>query len=58
MPGHLNNSEVLEHCLYDHRPLRLNPDDYERVCQIPKKKVCLCDLNVQQMTTKVQTNNA
>lgn len=38
MPGHLNNSEVLEHCLYDHRPLRLNPDDYERTCQIPKKK--------------------
>ncbi|XP_016513164.1 DNA (cytosine-5)-methyltransferase CMT3-like isoform X3 [Nicotiana tabacum] len=24
--------------LYDHRPLRLNEDDYERVCQIPKRK--------------------
>ncbi|KAJ4829375.1 hypothetical protein Tsubulata_014518 [Turnera subulata] len=24
--------------LYDHRPLRLNEDDYQRVCQIPKKK--------------------
>ncbi|KAM6570863.1 putative DNA (cytosine-5)-methyltransferase CMT1 [Cannabis sativa] len=24
--------------LYDHRPLQLNQDDYERVCQIPKKK--------------------
>ncbi|XP_012574570.1 putative DNA (cytosine-5)-methyltransferase CMT1 [Cicer arietinum] len=24
--------------LYDHRPLQLNKDDYERVCQIPKKK--------------------
>lgn len=58
MPGHLNNSEVLEHFLYDHRPLRLNPDDYERVCQIPKKKVCLCALNVQKMTMKVHTNNA
>ncbi|XVE94179.1 hypothetical protein REPUB_Repub01dG0259600 [Reevesia pubescens] len=24
--------------LYDHRPLQLNVDDYERVCSIPKKK--------------------
>ncbi|KAL1315975.1 DNA (cytosine-5)-methyltransferase 1-like [Arachis hypogaea] len=24
--------------LYDHRPLRLNNDDFDRVCQIPKKK--------------------
>ncbi|KAG5123680.1 hypothetical protein JHK82_030417 [Glycine max] len=24
--------------LYDHRPLQLNKDDYERVCQIPQKK--------------------
>nr|AIU80190.1 chromomethylase [Hevea brasiliensis] len=24
--------------LYDHRPLKLNSDDYERVCRIPKKK--------------------
>ncbi|GAB4856501.1 Alpha-1,3-mannosyltransferase cmt1 [Ancistrocladus abbreviatus] len=24
--------------LYDHRPLKLNADDFERVCQIPKKK--------------------
>ncbi|KAJ0039700.1 hypothetical protein Pint_26660 [Pistacia integerrima] len=24
--------------LYDHRPLKLNEDDYERVCRIPKKK--------------------
>ncbi|PIN10956.1 DNA (cytosine-5-)-methyltransferase [Handroanthus impetiginosus] len=39
MPGSLNfNSEVLAHSLYDHRPLLLNQDDYERVCQIPKKK--------------------
>ena len=29
--------------LFDHRPLKLNEDDYERVCQIPKKKV-KCDL--------------
>lgn len=27
--------------LYDHRPLKLNADDYERVCRIPKKKVLL-----------------
>lgn len=26
--------------LPDHRPLCLNTDDYDRVCQIPKKKVC------------------
>ncbi|KAL1550055.1 Alpha-1,3-mannosyltransferase cmt1 [Salvia divinorum] len=24
--------------LYDHRPHKLNPDDYERVCQVPKFK--------------------
>ncbi|KAH6767896.1 hypothetical protein C2S52_018879 [Perilla frutescens var. hirtella] len=24
--------------LYDHRPFQLNPDDYERVCNIPKHK--------------------
>lgn len=28
----------LECALYDHRPLELNNDDYERVCRIPKKK--------------------
>ncbi|KAL1544610.1 DNA (cytosine-5-)-methyltransferase [Salvia divinorum] len=39
MPGYLNvKSEVIEHPLCDHRPLLLNQDDYERVCQIPKKK--------------------
>lgn len=46
MPGYLNaNSEVLEHCLYDHRPLCLNQDDYERVCEIPKRKVEPCALD-------------
>lgn len=25
--------------LYDHHPLNLNKDDYQRVCMIPKKKV-------------------
>jgi hypothetical protein len=25
--------------LYDHLPYKLNTDDYDRVCQIPKKKV-------------------
>lgn len=40
MPGCLMlNSEVSAHELYDHRPYQLNSDDYERVCQIPKKKV-------------------
>ena len=26
--------------LFDHRPLKLNQDDFERVQKIPKKKVC------------------
>ncbi|PHT38578.1 hypothetical protein CQW23_22151 [Capsicum baccatum] len=30
--------EVLESVLYDHRPLQLNDDDHQRVCQIPKRK--------------------
>lgn len=28
------------HQLFDHKPLQLNDDDYQRVCQIPKRKVC------------------
>lgn len=27
------------HLLYDHRPLKLNIEDYQRVCHIPVKKV-------------------
>ncbi|KAJ3696763.1 hypothetical protein LUZ61_000468 [Rhynchospora tenuis] len=30
--------EDQEQKLLDHQPLRLNPDDYARVCKIPKKK--------------------
>ncbi|KAG5550546.1 hypothetical protein RHGRI_015492 [Rhododendron griersonianum] len=30
--------EPLNQSLYDHRPLRLSVDDYQRVCQIPKRK--------------------
>ncbi|KAI3728863.1 hypothetical protein L6452_17508 [Arctium lappa] len=30
--------ESSDHPLYDHRPYKLNDDDYLRVCQIPKKK--------------------
>ncbi|KAK9274227.1 hypothetical protein L1049_019041 [Liquidambar formosana] len=33
--SHSNSSKEL---VYDHRPLELNTDDYERVCQIPKRK--------------------
>ena len=29
----------LNDLLFDHRPLELNDDDYQRVCQIPKRKV-------------------
>ncbi|GFP81142.1 DNA (cytosine-5)-methyltransferase 1 [Phtheirospermum japonicum] len=39
MPGSSTfNSARLKHSLYDHRPLCLNQDDYERVCEIPKVK--------------------
>ncbi|KAG7023880.1 DNA (cytosine-5)-methyltransferase CMT3, partial [Cucurbita argyrosperma subsp. argyrosperma] len=31
-------SKPAMHELYDHRPLELNTDDYQRVCQIPKRK--------------------
>ncbi|KGN66422.1 DNA (cytosine-5)-methyltransferase CMT3 [Cucumis sativus] len=31
-------SKPATHPLYDHRPLELNTDDYQRVCQIPKRK--------------------
>ncbi|XAR60439.1 DNA (cytosine-5-)-methyltransferase [Bertholletia excelsa] len=31
-------SEATKHVLFDHRPLQLNNDDYQRVCQIPKRK--------------------
>ncbi|KAL3626531.1 hypothetical protein CASFOL_030080 [Castilleja foliolosa] len=34
----LPKDDVSEHGLYDHRPLRLNEDDYERTCNIPKMK--------------------
>lgn len=33
------NKAPRKEILFDHRPLRLNDDDYQRVCQIPKKKV-------------------
>ncbi|PWA53876.1 DNA (cytosine-5)-methyltransferase 3 [Artemisia annua] len=39
MPGYSAlGQKSLDHSLYDHRPLRLNEDDYHRVCKIPKKK--------------------
>ncbi|CAI9259942.1 unnamed protein product [Lactuca saligna] len=39
MPGFVaSGKETSNHLLYDHRPLKLNDDDYQRVCQIPKKK--------------------
>ncbi|KAK9157089.1 hypothetical protein Scep_003663 [Stephania cephalantha] len=37
--------EVESVMLHDHKPLQLNEDDYQRVCQIPKKKgACFRDL--------------
>ncbi|OMP03392.1 hypothetical protein COLO4_10449 [Corchorus olitorius] len=38
MPGSLSKEKPDKHKLYDHRPLKLNNDDYERVCHIPKRK--------------------
>ncbi|XP_047330828.1 DNA (cytosine-5)-methyltransferase CMT3 [Impatiens glandulifera] len=35
---HVNTGVKAEHALFDHRPLQLNNDDYQRVCQIPKHK--------------------
>ncbi|XP_052186610.1 DNA (cytosine-5)-methyltransferase CMT3 isoform X2 [Diospyros lotus] len=38
-------STAPDHVLFDHRPLELNDDDYQRVCQIPKRKgACFRDL--------------
>ncbi|KAF5764472.1 putative DNA (cytosine-5-)-methyltransferase [Helianthus annuus] len=37
MPGFVGEDSS-DHLLYDHRPYKLNEDDYQRVCQIPKKK--------------------
>ncbi|XP_021728853.1 DNA (cytosine-5)-methyltransferase CMT3-like [Chenopodium quinoa] len=37
MLGSRDGSEFISK-LYDHRPLNLNVDDYQRVCRIPKKK--------------------
>ncbi|XP_039011093.1 DNA (cytosine-5)-methyltransferase CMT3-like isoform X1 [Hibiscus syriacus] len=37
MPGSLR-AKSGKHLLYDHRPLQLNTDDYQRVCRIPKRK--------------------
>ncbi|OIS96505.1 PREDICTED: DNA (cytosine-5)-methyltransferase CMT3-like [Nicotiana attenuata] len=34
----LGRDGALGSVLYDHRPLQLNDDDYQRVCQIPKRK--------------------
>ncbi|XP_059667350.1 DNA (cytosine-5)-methyltransferase CMT3-like [Cornus florida] len=33
-----DGEELQKHALFDHRPLQLNEDDYQRVCQIPMKK--------------------
>eukprot|EP01018_Ginkgo_biloba_P005150 Gb_13672 [translate_table: standard] len=34
----LNKKAAQKASLYDHRPLQLNEDDYQRVCRIPKRK--------------------
>ncbi|KAF7819761.1 DNA (cytosine-5)-methyltransferase CMT3 [Senna tora] len=36
--GISDRSKSAKAMLYDHRPLELNSDDYQRVCRIPKKK--------------------
>ncbi|KAI3824762.1 hypothetical protein L1987_06233 [Smallanthus sonchifolius] len=37
MPGFVG-VDSSDHYLYDHRPYKLNEDDYQRACQIPKRK--------------------
>ncbi|MED6131246.1 hypothetical protein PIB30_008286, partial [Stylosanthes scabra] len=45
MLGLSSSSKTSGSLLYDHRPLGLNSDDYQRVCRIPKKKgACFRDL--------------
>ncbi|TKY44565.1 DNA (cytosine-5)-methyltransferase CMT3 [Spatholobus suberectus] len=45
MFGFQTSTKSSKSLLYDHRPLELNADDYQRVCQIPKKKGgCFRDL--------------
>ncbi|XP_065850750.1 putative DNA (cytosine-5)-methyltransferase CMT1 [Euphorbia lathyris] len=36
--GSASKTTPIHQMLYDHRPLKLNDDDYQRVCRIPKKK--------------------
>nr|AQM49845.1 chromomethylase 3 [Boechera holboellii] len=36
--GSLTKSKSKKHVLYDHHPLKLNIDDYQRVCRVPKRK--------------------
>ncbi|KAL9311236.1 DNA (cytosine-5)-methyltransferase CMT3 [Arabidopsis thaliana] len=36
--GSQSKSKSKKHVLYDHHPLNLNINDYERVCQVPKRK--------------------
>lgn len=44
MLGISPSSEQKERLLYDHRPLELNSDDYQRACRIPKRKVLVMDM--------------
>jgi hypothetical protein len=39
MLGILNEMKSSKSLLHDHRSLKLNTDDYQRVCRIPKRKV-------------------
>ncbi|KAL8248377.1 hypothetical protein R6Q59_005245 [Mikania micrantha] len=44
MPGFVG-IDSSDHLLYDHQPYKLNEDDYQRSCQIPKRKgACFRDL--------------
>ncbi|CAE5963589.1 unnamed protein product [Arabidopsis arenosa] len=36
--GSLTKSKSKKHVLYDHHPLNLNINDYQRVCRVPKRK--------------------
>lgn len=38
-PSSIVEKPAQDRQLFDHRPLQLNEDDYQRVCRIPKHKV-------------------
>lgn len=53
MMGSSLGSKPLNQLLHDHRSLELNTDDYDRVCQIPKRKVGFSTSQVWVVTCSI-----